>query len=181
MPCTARSAHHSRSANVEDRSVMPRTPCYAVYKLRSHLTMQDLDMPSPRFHTAIFVETNARGAGTGTKHHVTGDITTGMRYESKPYPSADDAGTLHSKDLLGHADSLLYPQAFDDVLRTLSAPPKQKAFNIATMRTEPVKSWEPLTFYQAGEPRRPLVKCTEWTEQEAIPALQREGLIVQER
>ena len=27
------------------------------------------------------------------------------------------------------------------------------------------------SFYQPGEPRAPLVKCTEWTENQAIPSL----------
>lgn len=69
---------------------------------------------------------------------------------------------------------------WEQVLLATPTPPKQKAFNIATMTTEPFKTLNPLTFYNPGEPRRPLMKCTEWTEQYAIPALLKAGLIQQQ-
>ncbi|KYK56272.1 hypothetical protein DCS_08242 [Drechmeria coniospora] len=152
---------------------------YGVYKIKFKLAMQDPDMPSPRFHTLIFVETNAQGPGTGTKHHVTGDIVKGMYYESKPYHNPDKSESLHSKELIGHTNASNYPHDFDKILKAVPPPSKQKAFNHQSMRTEPVKSWEPLTFYKPGEPRQPLVKCTEWTEQRAIPALGKYGLVQQ--
>lgn len=54
---------------------------YRVYTVRFSLSMPDPDMPTPRYHTAIFVETGEDGSGY--LHHVTGDITSmgGMRYE----------------------------------------------------------------------------------------------------
>ncbi|KAI6786012.1 uncharacterized protein J7T54_006351 [Emericellopsis cladophorae] len=147
---------------------------YAVYKLKSHLAMQDPDMPSPRFHTVIFVETTAQG---GVKYHVTGDIVQGMHYESEAchYPLTSE--TLHSKELLGYTSASDFSTKFENLLKTLPPPPKQKAFNTKTLKTEPVKSWNPVTFYEPGEARTPLRKCTEWTEQQAIPALQKAGLI----
>ncbi|PHH86041.1 hypothetical protein CDD83_10833 [Cordyceps sp. RAO-2017] len=160
---------------------MSHSRWYGVYKLKFKLAMQDPDMPSPRFHTLIFVETNADGPGTGTKHHVTGDIVAGMYYESKPYHNPDRSESLHSKELIGFTNASTYPQEFDKVLGEVPAPPKQKAFNAKTMRTEPVKLWDPLTFYGPGEPRQPLVKCTEWTEQRGIPTLISKGLVVQKR
>ncbi|EQK97766.1 hypothetical protein OCS_06522 [Ophiocordyceps sinensis CO18] len=160
---------------------MSNSQWYRVYKLRFNLAMQDPDMPIPRFHTQIFIETNAEGPGTGTKHHVIGDIVTGMYYESKPCHNPDRSESLYSKELLGYTNASIYPQEFDKILSGIPAPPRQKAFNAKTMRTEPVKSWEPLTFYEPGEPRQPLVKCTEWTEQQAIPTLSSKGLIVQRR
>lgn len=156
---------------------MSSSQLYRVFKLKFKLAIQDPDMPSPRYHTVIFVETNAQGPGTGMKHHVTGDIVNGMSYESNPYQNADISETRHSREVIGYARVSTYPQAWDRVLSALPAPPKQKAFNPQTMKTEPVKDWKPLTFYQPGEPRRPLVKCTEWTENQAIPALFNEGLV----
>lgn len=150
---------------------------YRVFKLKFKLAMQDPDMPSPRYHTLIFVETNAQGPGTGTKHHVTGDIVQGMYYESKPYHNPDRSENLHSKELIGYAAASTHPHTFDSVLQGVPAPPRQKAFNAKTMRTEPVKSWNPLTFYEPGESRRPLIKCTEWTERQAIPTLHHQGLV----
>lgn len=134
-------------------------------------------MPSPRYHTIIFVETNDQGLGSGVKHHVTGDIVSGMHYESTPIPDPKDDKVFHSKESIGYTSAASYPQVWDGILETLPAPPKQKAFNLNTMRAEPVKSWEPLTFYEPNELRLPLVKCTEWIEQQAIPALIAEGLL----
>lgn len=152
---------------------------YQVFKLRSHLVMQDPDMPSPRYHTSLFVETRDAGPSSGVKHHVTGDIVSGMHYESKPHDISEEAESLHSKELIGSTLAATYPESWDGVLRGIPAPPKQKAFNLRTMKTEPVKSWTPLTFYEPGEARPPLVKCTEWVEQHAIPVLVSQGLLIQ--
>jgi hypothetical protein len=73
-----------------------------------------------------------------------------------------------------------HPADWDRVLRSVPAPPQQKAFNIKKMKTEPFKTQSPLTFYEPGEPRRPLVKCTEWTLERALPALRANGLIIQQ-
>ncbi|KAL9476111.1 hypothetical protein ACSS6W_005952 [Trichoderma asperelloides] len=156
---------------------MSGTQWFPVYKLKFTLAIQDPDMPSPRYHTVIFVQTNADGKGGGVKFHVTGDIVAGMYYESKPYHNPDTSRTLFSKELIGYTKAANFLQQWDAVLGTLQAPPKQKAFNVKTMKTEPVKSWSPLTFYQPGEKRKPLVKCTEWTEGQAIPTLIQRGLI----
>lgn len=63
------------------------------------------------------------------------------------------------------------------MLDGLPAPPPQKAFHRNALRTESFKCLEPLRFCEAGELRRPLWKCTEWTLEVAVPALRREGLI----
>ncbi|GJP94470.1 hypothetical protein CBS63078_9245 [Aspergillus niger] len=119
--------------------------------------MPDPDLPSPRYHTAIFVETDPV-TGSGTIHELTGDITSpeGMYYESK---------------------LALRPESIDNFFsRTLLAPPQQKAFNVKRMKTEPFQRLSPLEFYEEGEERRPLVKCTEWVVGKAIPALRKAGL-----
>jgi hypothetical protein len=156
---------------------MPISQFYRVFKIKTDLAMHDPDMPSPRYHTAIFVETKVPGRGCGTKHHVTGDIVQGMHYESKPYDISAEVESLHSTEFIGYTIAATHPSTWDNVLAGVPAPQRQKAFNVKTMKTEPVKSWDPLTFYDPGEPRRPLIKCTEWIEQLAIPALLSQGLI----
>ncbi|EKV09142.1 O-methyltransferase, family 2 [Penicillium digitatum] len=134
-------------------------------------------MPIPRYHTLLFVQTDAQGLGSGIKHHVTGDVVTDMHYESAKYENPETDENFFSTDLLGHTRALNYPKNWNDLLQSIPAPPKQKAFNQVTMKTEPVKSWDPLTFYEPGEPRRPLIQCTEWIEDQAIPILINAGLI----
>ncbi|KAJ5929211.1 hypothetical protein N7454_007059 [Penicillium verhagenii] len=153
---------------------------YEVYLARYNLAMQDPDMPSPRFHTAIFVETGADKSGI--QWHVTGDVTSanGMIYTPQPRQSPEYSRSLHSLDKLGITPMSKHPADWDRVLRRIPAPPQQKAFNIKTMKTEPFKTLAPLTFYEPGEPRRPLVKCTEWTLDLAIPALRANRLIIQQ-
>ncbi|KAI1920111.1 hypothetical protein LOY94_003386 [Ophidiomyces ophidiicola] len=111
-------------------------------------------MPSPRYHTTVVVLTD--GDNGGYVHHVTGDLV-----------SANGMKITWNK----------HPQAWEDCLRKVPAPPRQKAFNPITLKTEPFKTANPLTFYEPGEPRRPLIKCTEWTLERAIPALRAAGLI----
>ncbi|KGO75605.1 O-methyltransferase, family 2 [Penicillium italicum] len=156
---------------------MSASQIYPVYKIKLKLSIQDPDMPSPRYHTILFVQTNAQGPGSGIKHHVTGDIVTGMHYEPAKYEDPEMDENFFSKELLGHTRALNYPKNWNDILKSIPAPPKQKAFNRVTMKTEPVKSWDPVTFYELGEPRRPLIKCTEWIEDQAIPILINAGLI----
>ncbi|OAA65295.1 hypothetical protein SPI_02082 [Niveomyces insectorum RCEF 264] len=174
---------------------MPSEPPYRVWKLRFHLAMQDPDTTGIRYHTSIFVETggaddHADGAGTGAGRgvvfHVVGDVTAGMTYETKHTDPPEETENFYAKTLLGHAAAGTFPTQWNLLLRGIPPPGKQKAFNPATMRTEPVKSWgrdgdwghsEP-AFYAPSEQRPPLFKCTEWTEQRALPALVAAGLLV---
>lgn len=151
---------------------------YPVYKIRYNLAVQDPDTIGTRYHTVIFVQTEADGSGD--KHHVTGDITNtnGMTYECKT-ERGDPSDGLHSKELLGYTNTTHYPQAWKTLLSNVAPPPRQKAFNPKSMRTEPFKTLDPLTFYEPGEARRPLIKCTEWMEDRALPALWHAGLICQ--
>lgn len=153
---------------------------YEVYLVRYSLAMQDPDMPGPRFHTTIFVKTAADKSGV--LHHVTGDITSanGMTYYPQQRRSPEYSQTFHSLEKLGVTPVSKHPVDWERVLRSVPAPPQQKAFNIKTMKTEPFKTQAPLTFYEPGEPRRPLVKCTEWTLERALPALRENGLIIQQ-
>ncbi|KAI0484871.1 hypothetical protein GGR56DRAFT_615927 [Xylariaceae sp. FL0804] len=155
---------------------------YAVYLAKFNLAMSDPDIPGPRHHHIIFVETDLRER-SGIKFHVVGDITrnAGMTYESRAYHDPVQSASFHSKELLGFtAADIGFQSQWDALLGGLPTPPKQKAYNMATNRTELVKLWEPLTFYAPGEYRRPPWKCTEWTNDYAIPALREAGLLVED-
>ncbi|TPR12034.1 Fungal specific transcription factor domain family protein [Aspergillus niger] len=104
---------------------------YPVYIIRTHLAMPDPDLPSPRYHTAIFVEIDPV-TGSGTINEVTGDITSpeGMYCESKLAPQPESVDNIFSRTLLGMTDEAHYPNSWDNVLRDIPAPPQQKAFNV---------------------------------------------------
>ncbi|KAJ5766782.1 uncharacterized protein N7511_004398 [Penicillium nucicola] len=156
---------------------MPISQIYPVYKVKFKLSIQDPDMPPLRYHTILFVQDNEQGPRSGIKHHVTGDLVTGMHYEPAISDDPESDENFFSKELIGHTRARNYPKSWDDILQSIPAPPKQKAFNTATMKTEPVKRWRPLMFYAPGEARRPLIKCTEWIEDQAVPLLINAGLI----
>ncbi|KAI1387202.1 uncharacterized protein F4822DRAFT_429958 [Hypoxylon trugodes] len=137
---------------------------YAVYKLRFSVALEDPDITSLRYHAVIFLETSADNSRI--MYHVIGDIASGMSHQSKPFQNPEMSRTFHSKGLLRWT----HPIVWDNLLQAVPVPKKQKSFNIKSMKTEPFKTLNTLTFYKPGERRRPLVKCTEWTEQRAIPA-----------
>lgn len=137
------------------------------------MAMPDPDMPSPRYHNVIFVE--AEHDGSGFVHHVTGDITTGMVYATRREARPEDSEIFVRKDFIGTVESATYPEQMHAVLEALPPPPRQKKFNIKTMRTEQMKADG--SFYKPGEARPPMVKCTEWTVEQAIPALYASGVV----
>ncbi|KAL4862352.1 hypothetical protein BDV12DRAFT_178954 [Aspergillus spectabilis] len=149
---------------------------YAVYLAKFNLAMQDPDIPGIRYHTTLFVKTGADDAGT--IHHVTGDVTSasGMSYTPRPH---DPSEPFHSLEKLGVTSAASHPRGWERLLSSLPTPPQQKAFNIKTMRTEPFKTKSPLAFYEPGETRKPLMKCTEWVLERALPALRDSGLLMQ--
>ncbi|KAL8343181.1 hypothetical protein RB601_004495 [Gaeumannomyces tritici] len=172
----------------------PTAQRYAVYLAKSKVGLKDPDIPGPRHHHVIFVETNVQDR-SGVKFHVVGDITSsgGMTYESRPAPApeAEYGEALCGKEPLGHTPAAAAAAAagsggggferarWDALLRGLPTPPRQKAFNVATRRTELVKAWEPrVVFYEPGEARHVPWKCTEWTNEHALPALWAAGFIV---
>lgn len=147
---------------------------YKVYRVQFPLSLADPDMPSPRYHNIIWVETDP--GKSGVKHHVTGDIVAGMTYQGVPYHHPSNSNTKpHAIECIGYTEKST--EEWKTFLKTVPTPPAQKAFNIKTMKTEPFKTKTPLTFYQPGEARRPLWKCTEWTNNKAIPALKNAGYV----
>jgi hypothetical protein len=81
---------------------------YAVYKIRYNLAVSDPDTQGIRYHTVIFVQTGEDGSGS--VHHVTGDITRtqGMTYECKG-GRGDQSDSFHSKELLGYTSTTSHP------------------------------------------------------------------------
>ncbi|KAL6836597.1 hypothetical protein J3E69DRAFT_352760 [Trichoderma sp. SZMC 28015] len=132
---------HQRHSYSLSTLKMANSQWYSVYKLKFTLAVQDPDMPQPRYHTVVFVETDVDGGGT--KFHVIGDITSGMSYESTTFHIEENSQPLHSKELLGYTNVINFQQEWDSILKNIPPPPKQKAFNIETMKTESVEEWDP--------------------------------------
>lgn len=101
-----------------------------------------------------------------------------MTYESRRFHDPSTSDSIHSKELLGYILADGCQNRLDALLGVLPTPPQQKAYNIATNKTELVKSWDPVTFYAPGEERHVPWKCTEWTTNYAIPALVNSGYIL---
>lgn len=157
---------------------------YAVYKVKYRIALPDPHMPPGRFHHAIFVE--KKKDGSGTLHHVVGDITSrgGMNYQAKKTENPQTSRSFHSSELIGYTSSSWYPEQWESVLRSLPTPPQQKAPNPKKGgRPEPFKEYlghHQYVFYKEGEEMHPLWKCTEWVEWYAIPALMEGGLILEQ-
>ncbi|KAF4336745.1 hypothetical protein FBEOM_9376 [Fusarium beomiforme] len=155
--------------------------CYPVYKVKSFMALPDPHMPPGRFHHTIFVETSQDGSGS--RYHVTGDVTSpnGMIYESRESPDPAQLEAFHCKECLGYTTSDVHPEQWNSLLASLPTPPQQKASNPKNQgRVEPFKEkihdYE-YVFYNPGEERESLWKCTEWVEWYALPALQERGFI----
>ncbi|KAH7357022.1 hypothetical protein BKA65DRAFT_495982 [Rhexocercosporidium sp. MPI-PUGE-AT-0058] len=98
-----------------------------------------------------------------------------MVYATRVGEKPEATDIFHAKEFLGTISAEDYPDEMDRVLSEQPPPPKQKHFNIRTMKTEQMKSDG--LFYEVGESRPPMIKCTEWTENQAIPALYHSGIL----
>lgn len=147
---------------------------YKLYRVQERIPLPDPDMPQPRYHNILFLETSP-STGHGTNYQVTSDLVTGMTYTSSPCSRPEDSPSLYAREFLGLVAAKHYPEEIERVLKGIPPPGKQKAFNASTMRTEQVKPDG--TFYGPGEFRPPMIKCTEWTIERAIPALRIAGIL----
>ena len=100
-----------------------------------------------------------------------------MYYDTMKKCPPQESSTYHDMEYLGKIAKEHYPKEMDRILAALPAPPKQLRYNIETARTEQMKPDG--TFYAPGEQRPRFIKCTEWTNEQAIPALQSSGLLQQ--
>ncbi|CAG8971557.1 hypothetical protein HYALB_00005453 [Hymenoscyphus albidus] len=145
-----------------------------IYKIRFRLSIPDPEMPQPRYHTTLFIQTPLDTLnGTGTTHHVTGDLVTGMTSA----PENDEM--FFSKELLGYTKDGVDEEGIEGVSKTLEPPGKQKRYNHKTGRTEQFKPEG--GFYEVGEGRPAMRKCTEWIEEQAISALRESGVLIPEK
>ncbi|ORX93611.1 hypothetical protein BCR34DRAFT_580403 [Clohesyomyces aquaticus] len=148
---------------------------YNVYRIETHLGMQDpLMPPGPRFHNAIYVETAQNGGGRIIQ--VTGVIADagGMYFEEKYGERPEGSDDFHRKHFLGQIQSERYMEVVQ-LMRSVPAPPRQRVFDARVMGHVPCKPDG--SKYEPGEMVPPYMKCTEWTLGLAIPALQKSGLL----
>ncbi|KAH7383541.1 hypothetical protein BKA64DRAFT_682543 [Cadophora sp. MPI-SDFR-AT-0126] len=146
-----------------------------VYKIKYTLAIPDPFMNQPRHHTVLFLPVPSHPSGSGTIHHVIGDLVSGMSYACRLEPKPESVDTFYSRELLGHVNEDDYPKAFEDILKRLDPPPMQRRFSTKTMRIEQCKpdgSW-----YEEGEVKGRTWKCAEWIDEKAVPALIKAGLL----
>jgi hypothetical protein len=137
--------------------------------------------PPKRYHTGIFVETDAEIL-EGALFHVTGDIiaSSGMRFEVKENydPGADEY--FHRTTVIGWIRKADYPR-IRGILEALPTPTKQQGLdfwsNDPDKRNKLTWTKQNGDLYGPGEQRRPIMKCNEWTHQLAIPKLRQEGIL----
>ncbi|KAJ5106044.1 hypothetical protein NUU61_003391 [Penicillium alfredii] len=137
---------------------------YKVFIVKFTLTTYDPNMPTPRYDTTIFVETHPNG--TGYIHHVLGDNVspTALHYERRMQVLPEESRWFHSRTQLGVTRAATYPAAWDGLLQQISQ---------ATQSGSSSRSM----FVPSGDSRGTLVKGTEWTFEQAIPALKAAGLL----
>lgn len=91
---------------------------YPVFINRFNLSIPDPDLPTPRYHTTLFVQTHPNGHGH--THQVTGDITSSVRMRYQTSTSEENPGqseTFHSKEHLDFTDASIYDTgAWEEVL-----------------------------------------------------------------
>jgi len=167
---------------------------YFVWHARFNLDYDDEDVTpeTARYHHGIYIEdpyhdrrnpdADARKPKLTIIHDVTGSLASGMEYAMRDLRKpVEECRSFSSKTFLGYTPAESHPRAWCSILGKLPAPHKQKAFNFWHMQYEQFKTLKPLRFYKRGDKSRPpLFRCAEWTEQLAIPALRRRGLILDE-
>lgn len=143
---------------------------YRVFRPEIDSAAHDPLDPRKRYHDGVFVELDYT-TGEGTSFHVTGDIiaATGMRYEEKSHFIPGSEAALHRMTFLGYVRQADFDSSkVSAVLRALPTPTKQQGINFWKKSDVPgeiemiwtKENGEP---YETDEPRRPIVKCNEWT------------------
>jgi hypothetical protein len=127
-----------------------------------------------RYHNILFFETQADGSGRAIQVNGTIADASGMLfYESSSLaPEASEA--FHQKYYLGQIWAKDY-QAVVKVLEGLEKPPRQRIFD--TKWVGYVKCKSDGTRYSEGDKEMEYWKCTEWTLERAIPALDMSGFL----
>lgn len=94
------SRNSLKNSSLDGSSLSSR---HAVYLVKTQVGLRDPDIPGPRSHHIILVETNPDNK-SGVKFIVVGDITSGsgMTYESREDGAPERTLEAQSKNLLGH-------------------------------------------------------------------------------
>lgn len=146
---------------------------YHVFRVRERLAFQ-MHPNETRHHNIIFVETNADRSGD--KINITGDITSGYRYEKATHMQPELSESFVSKEFLGYVRISDYP-ALEAIFRQQPVPTRpQQRWHGGGMTGGYRRCKEDGSFYDEGETVPPLSRCTEWTDS-AILALQNTGLL----
>ncbi|KAF2208111.1 hypothetical protein CERZMDRAFT_114826 [Cercospora zeae-maydis SCOH1-5] len=156
---------------------------FRVFKPEIDSVAHDPIDPVKRYHDGIFVELD-RTTGEGTFFHVTGDIIAarGMRYEERDGFIPGQSGRLHQTTQLGWVLKTDFDSGrISSILRALPTPTKQQGVNFWKKSTIPgeieiiwtKENGEP---YGPNEPRRPVMKCNEWTDL-AASTLRSQGVL----
>ena len=98
-----------------------------------------------------------------------------MYYDTKRGRRPEESESFYAKAYLGVIKAADYPHQMNQVLSAQPPPPKQKHYNVKTMKTAQIKPDG--IFYAPDEPRSPMIKCTEWTINQAVPALYASGVL----
>lgn len=137
--------------------------------------------PPKRYHTGVFVQTDAE-MGEGDLFHVTGDIIAarGMRFEVKDGYNPGASQHFHKTTQIGWIHKADYPK-LKPILEALPRPTKQQGIDFWSKDPEKRHkvTWtkENGELYGPGEQRRPIMKCNEWTHEVAVPKLRQEGIL----
>ncbi|KAJ5088460.1 hypothetical protein N7456_012076 [Penicillium angulare] len=137
--------------------------------------------PPKRYHTGIFVETDAEEF-RGTLFHVTGDViaNSGMRFEMRKNYVPTATKYFYRTTEIGWIRRTDYPR-IGAILEALPKPTKQQGIDFwskdPTKRNKITWTKQNGELYGPGEQQRPIMKCNEWTHQLAIPTLRREGIL----
>jgi hypothetical protein len=148
---------------------------YNVFRIETKLGLQDPLMgPEERAHNAIFIETSQNGEGKILQ--VDGAITepNGMRFEEQKGERPEDSESHLRKHYLGQIQIAEYSKVVQ-LMRSLPTPPLQRDFDYKMMSWVPCKPDR--SRYEPCKSVPPYMKCTEWTLQRAIPALEQSGFL----
>ncbi|KAF2803193.1 uncharacterized protein BDZ99DRAFT_176093 [Mytilinidion resinicola] len=149
---------------------------YNVYRIEYELGLQDplMEQPTKRYHNVIFIETDVNGRGR--KLQVTGAIgdLNGMVFVEEQGLKPENTDGFWRKSYLGQIQASDYGKVVE-LLKGLDPPPRQRIFDTTTMAWQKCKPDG--TLYGPQEEVPPYRKCTEWTLEEAIPALIKSGFL----
>ncbi|KAF2496647.1 hypothetical protein BU16DRAFT_525803 [Lophium mytilinum] len=149
---------------------------FNVYRVEYELGFQDplMEQPNKRYHNVIFIEIDADGGGR--KLQVTGAIgdLNGMVFLEEQGLKPENSDGFWKKSYLGQIQAIDHEKVVE-LLKGIDPPSRQRIFDTTTLAWQKCKPDG--TLYGPKEAVPAYRKCTEWTLEEAIPALLKSGLL----